>query len=79
MGVVGGYCKDCKYWEEYKPDEDDYVDEQWLGWGDCLLTKSDMGLPANSDTLACATDKESYKAVLQTRPLFGCIQFQPKE
>ena len=79
MGLVIGYCKDCEFWEEYKPEEGDYVYESRLGWGNCEIAKGKDAAPVDKTALAYADDYESYKAEFITRPEFGCIQFQSKE
>jgi hypothetical protein len=81
MGSVIGYCKDCKFWDEHKPDEDEeeFFEERRRNWGFCRLGESRGGEPITEGTLVYASDSEMYIAHLETRPEFGCIQFQAKE
>ena len=74
-----GRCENCLHWKQR---EETY--DLPRGWGECdktwLQPDAQMGgfggAEVPKDTLAMATDWSSYKAVLQTAPNFGCVQFE---
>lgn len=78
---MSGLCKDCRHW---LTTADTYTVP--TGWGECDKTwlqadaagggYAGAGMPKG--TLAMATDWSAYKAVLQTHPDFGCVQFEAK-
>lgn len=78
---MSGLCKDCKHWELMT---DAYGKPR--DWGQCAKTwMKDISIAGieefmdpPTDTLAMATDWEGYKAVLETAPNFGCVQFEER-
>ena len=75
-----GYCKDCRHWTDESPTvykdpdpEPDEIDTRMF----CALAENDGGDPNGS--LAYGVDFGAARTALVTEPLFGCVQFQPKE
>ena len=61
------HCKDCKYWEDgvcSRPN--------WLERGEDAPT-DEMGVFLH------AYDDQGVGFVFRTGPLFGCVQFKPRE
>jgi hypothetical protein len=68
---MDGRCATCRWWTVpavHRPD-----------WGRCDLTESGNGLPAVTDSAAMAYDGETWSAILETAPEFGCNQHEPKD
>lgn len=67
-------CRDCRFWEQ----EDWQVTE---GVGACLATQDGTrAFPSNPlpSSKALAQGEDGWAAYLQTRPDFGCVQFEAK-
>jgi len=64
-----GRCNTCKYWGS-SPDAFHPV------FGDCVLAISYYGYPVHKETLAYATNNDDYEVYLQTKPEFGCVQYE---
>jgi hypothetical protein len=75
-----GRCRDCTWWEPFKPD-DDYC-EDWhehrAGRGYCELTAMKDKAPEYPESLAWSEGSEPYRSQLVTTPDFGCVQFERK-
>lgn len=69
---MSGSCKDCRHWYTHP-----CVKEKNIG--SCQLATSSDAQPDNPSTLAWAEDTEQYSAWLNTKPEFGCVQFEEKE
>ena len=69
-------CDTCRHWGANRwsnlPMSDDYM------WGTCHLAGGHDGEPDNNKSLAWADDGGSYRAVLNTRANFGCIQHEER-
>ena len=63
-------CGQCRHWTP---------DPRQQNWGQCELARGYDGAPEQPQTLAYATDIESYSASLRTHANFGCIQAAPPE
>ena len=59
-------CGTCCHW--------DGADD----WGFCGLTASWNSQPNTQTSLAFATDRAGDEASLQTRDIFGCVQWKEK-
>jgi hypothetical protein len=64
------HCQHCRWWSERAVTCDD-------SFGTCTRAHSTNGQADHPDSLAFASDTESYNATFNTRPDFGCIQFEP--
>lgn len=60
-------CSTCRWWNQYRQD-----------LGSCELTEG-SGSPAHPESKAWAADSELYSAVLNTKPDFGCNQWDGKD
>lgn len=67
-------CSTCQWWY-YDPDDSGKEKE----WGSCELASSDDGGPEHPESKAVARDDEAWSAWLNTRPDFGCNQWEIKE
>lgn len=67
-------CKNCVFWEDLS--KDIYTPSEF---GECNIATSSNGEPKNLETLAYATDYESYYANFRTKANFSCNQFKQKD
>jgi len=62
-------CETCKWWGP----------SVRKGWGQCMLCRSVLREATHEGSRAVAIDSESWQAWLETRPDFGCVQWEPCE
>ena len=73
-----GYCRDCQHWGKRSFTTPGVTNFDLRETGFCGLSVSNGAGALIPDSLAVAADHEGYKAMLITRPEFGCIQFMPR-
>ena len=71
-------CRSCRFWTPHRSSYDPTETVPQEKYGACELTLSHDGQATQPESLAYAADRESYQAILQTSPDFGCVQGQPK-
>lgn len=65
-------CSRCQHWEPPSPRPD--INGNIDPFGECGRASSSLGRPDDPETLAFASDMESYGAALRTKPAFSCSQ-----
>ncbi|MFA4974556.1 MAG: hypothetical protein WC683_18265 [bacterium] len=65
-------CEPCRWWDADKV-------YRVAGWGKCGLAESDCSYAIYKRSLAVAQDYEGYRAHLETRHDFGCVQWEAKD
>jgi hypothetical protein len=70
-----GYCRDCQHWGQRNFTTPGITNFDLRETGFCQLSVSNSAGALMAESLAVAADHEGYKAMLITRPNFGCVQF----
>ena len=69
-------CKDCMYFrqENHSFFADEFIAQDERGYaGVCMIMMSSNGFPDVPDTLAYASDAESYAASVKVKHDYGCV------
>lgn len=73
------HCVSCRWWEKTPDENFEWNSAAIRGWGECQLTEMADDKPTHEPTKAIARDGESYKAILETAPDFGCVQWEAND